>query len=433
MPKRHWILVTLLAVVLAGVWIGAQAVGPQANAANVYAPVPETPAPVAEPALVPAKPPTPKLVPLRTRVRKGDTASTIFQRHGLADRDLQLVLASRPLGQRLETIHPGNEFEFERDAQGKLLRMSYRLGPLNTVEFERVGDAFEGHEVAQEPDRRTEYAHSVIQQSLYVACQRVGLGDKFAQKLADIFEWDIDFILDIRPGDEFHVLYHEEHLDGKSIGLGDILVAEFVNQGDVYTAIRYEDESRRTHYYTPEGENMRKAFLRAPVKYTRISSHFNKKRVHPLWKSSMPHNGIDYAAPTGTAVRAAGDGKVVTKSHTPANGNYIVIRHGQRYQTKYLHLSRFARGLREGQTVQQDQTIGYVGATGWATGAHLHYEFLVDGVHRNPRTVALPRIQRIGKSEQRGFELHKARLLDELKRYKEEPQEPPAVALETVP
>ena len=429
MPKRHWIVVTLLAVALAGVWIGAQVVDPQANAANVHAPAPEPPAPVAPPALVPPKPPTPKLMPLHTRVRKGDTASTIFQRHGLADRDLQLVLASGPLGQRLQTIHPGHEFEFERDAQGKLVRMSYRLGPLDTVEFERIGDAFQGNEVAQEPDRRTAYAHSIIQQSLYVACQREGLGDKFAQELAGIFEWDIDFILDIRPGDEFRVLYHEELLDDKPIGLGDILVAEFVNQGDVYTALRYEDESGRVNYYTPEGENMRKAFLRAPVEYTRISSHFNKNRRHPLWKSSMPHNGIDYAAPTGTEVRAAGEGKVVTKSQTPANGNYIVIRHGQRYQTKYLHLSRFARGLRVGQTVLQGQTIGYVGATGWATGAHLHYEFLVDGVHRNPRTVVLPRAQRIGKSEERGFELHKASLLDEFQRRKGAP----VVALETAP
>lgn len=426
MPKRHFAIVALLALTLVGIWIGARAVDPHANAANVPAPELALSAPVAAPAAVPPSPAKPHRVPLRAPVLPGDSLSMIFQRHGLTDRDLQLVLDSGPLGKRLATIHPGHEFEFERDEQGALVHMKYRLGRLDTVEFHRVGDAFKGASVEREPERHTSYTHGVIEQSLFLACQSVGLGDNFAQRLARIFQWDIDFILDTRAGDEFHVLYQDLHFDGEHIGLGDILVAEFVNQGDVYTAVRYEDETGLVNYYTPTGENMHKAFLRAPLDFTRISSNFNRRRIHPLWKTTMPHLGIDYAAPTGTAVHAAGAGEIVTKSRTAANGNYVVIQHGQRYRTKYLHLSRFARGLRNGQTVRQGQTIGYVGATGWATGAHLHYEFLVDGVHRNPRTVDLPPAQRIGKAEQRNFDLKTSLLLAELQRSKDAP----VVALE---
>ena len=428
-PKRHVVIVALLAVTLAGIWIGARAVDPHANAADVYAPVPAPAAPVVEPAPAPPTPAKPRRVPLHAAVRPGDNLSAIFARHGLLERDLQLLIESGPLGKRLETIQPGHEFEFERDEQGRLVHMKYRVGRLDTVVFERLGDEFHGANVVREPERHTSYTHGVIEQSLFLACQRIGLEDEFAQRLARIFQWDIDFILDVRAGDEFHVLYQDLHLDGERIGLGDILVAEYVNQGDVYTAVRYEDEAGRINYYTPDGENMHKAFLRAPVDFTRISSNFNRRRKHPLWKSTMPHLGIDYAAPTGTPVRAAGVGKVVTKSRTAANGNYIVLRHGERYQTKYLHLSRFARGLRVGQAVRQGQTIGYVGATGWATGAHLHYEFLVDGVHRNPRTVELPPAEHIGKAERRNFELKKSLLLSEL----EHSKAAQSVALEAAP
>ena len=428
-PKRHFAIVALLVVTLAGIWIGARAVDPQANAADVYAPAPAPAALVAAPVPAPPTPAKPRRVPLHAAVRLGDNLSAIFARHGLREGDLQLLIDSGPLGKRLKTIQPGHEFEFERDEEGRLVHMKYRVGRLDTVVFERLGDRFQGASVVREPERHTTYAHGVIEQSLFLACQRIGLGDKFAQRLGRIFQWDIDFILDTRAGDQFHVLYQDLRLDGESIGLGDILVAEFVNQGDVYTAVRYEDEAGMIHYYTPDGENMHKAFLRAPVDFTRISSNFNRRRKHPLWKSTMPHLGIDYAAPTGTQVRAAGAGKVIMKSSTAANGNYLVLQHGQRYQTKYLHLSRFARGLRKGQAVRQGQTIGYVGATGWATGPHLHYEFLVDGVHRNPRTVELPPAEHIGKAEQRNFDLKKSLLLAELERSKAAP----TVAMEGAP
>ena len=423
LPRRHLTVVALLGVVLACVWIGGRSLDQQANAAPEP---PKPPAPLpslgsaastlgAAPPIPPAKP---SRAPLVAAVRQGDSLSTIFQRLGFTERDLQRLLTSGPLGKRLRAIHPGHEFEFQQDDDGNLVHMTYRSGQLDTVEFVKVGENFKATQVVRQPDLLTGYRHGVIERSLFLACQRIGVDDAFAQRLAVIFQWDIDFILDLRVGDEFHVLFQERHLDGERIGFGDILAAEFVNQGDVYTAVRYEDAAGHARYYAPDGRTMHKTFLRAPVDFTRISSNFNLRRVHPLWKSSMPHRGIDYAAPTGTKVRAAGDGRVETMGRTPANGLYIVLQHGQRYQTKYLHLSRFSRDLRTGKTVRQGQTIGYVGATGWATGPHLHYEFLVDGVHKNPRTVDLPAAAPIAEADKRDFELATKLPLAELKRYK---------------
>ena len=421
LPNRHLVLVAVLGLSLVVAWVSGRLLDQRANAANVaQASEPERPPPanITAPTATPSAPAEPSRPLLRAPVRRGDSLSTIFQRHGLAERDLQLVVSSGPLGKRLRTIHPGHEFEFERDENGNLVHMKYRLGQLDTVEFDRVGEVFKATQVAHQPDLLTRYKHGVIKQSLFLACQRLGLDDAFALRLAEIFQWDIDFILDIRAGDEFHVLFQERFLNDERIGFGHILAVEFVNQGDVYQAVRYEDATGHARYFTPDGRNMQKAFLRAPVTFTRISSNFNLRRVHPLWKSSMPHRGIDYAAPTGTTVKAAGDGRVVTMSKTAANGRYIVLQHGQRYQTKYLHLSRFARDLRVGKTVRQAQTIGYVGATGWATGPHLHYEFLVDGVHKNPRTVDLPAAEPIAEAERRNFQLKTALPLAELERSK---------------
>ena len=176
-----------------------------------------------------------------------------------------------------------------------------------------------------------------------------------------------------------------------------------MNQGETYTAIRFETSDRGTSYFAPNGDSMRKAFLRAPVEFSRVSSNFNLRRVHPLFKTARPHRGIDYAAPRGTPILAAGDGKVLEASRTEPRGNYVIIQHGEQFVTKYLHLSKFAKGVRSGAKVKQGQTIGYVGATGWATGPHLHYEFLVNGVHQNPRTVSLPDAEPIDNQEMGRF------------------------------
>lgn len=356
------------------------------------------------------------------QVKPGDNLSVIFKRQGIPAADATYLVASEPYGNRLTNIFPGHSLTFTRDGEGTLVKLAYSPGPLETLEFERVGRGFTGKELVQEPDRTKAYKHGAIDHSLFVASQRAGLPDGLTMRLAHIFQWDVDFVLDIRRGDEFHVVYEELYVGDEFIGYGDILAAEFVNQGESYRAIRYTDAQGRADYYNPKGESMRKAFLRAPVEFSRISSNFNLRRVHPLFKRNMPHRGIDYAAPTGTPILAAGDGRIAIASRTDPNGNYIVIQHGEQFTTKYLHLSKFGRGIKRGVRVKQGQVIGYVGATGWASGPHLHYEFLVNQVHQNPRTVHLPDAEPITSIELARFNESAAPLLALLDDFKQQVQ-----------
>jgi murein DD-endopeptidase MepM/ murein hydrolase activator NlpD len=353
-------------------------------------------------------------------VRAGDSLSLIFKREGIAARDLHLLMTTDPLGKRLRNIFPGQQLAFTLTSGDTLARIEYSSGPLQTLVFVRDGDKFIGEEINREPERVTAYKHGVIENSLFLASQRAGLNDTMTMRLAQIFQWDIDFVLDLRRGDEFSVLFEELYVDGEFIGHGDILAAEFVNRGRNYRAIRYTDKAGTSNYYTPEGNSMRQAFLRAPVEFSRISSNFNMNRTHPLFNRSMPHRGIDYAAPTGTPILASGDGRVITASRTAPNGNYVVIQHGQQVTTKYLHLSKFGANIKQGVRVRQGQVIGYVGATGWASGPHLHYEFLVNGVHQNPRTVKLPQADPIPRSELAIFIERSAPLLALLDNHKQQ-------------
>lgn len=367
-------------------------------------------------------PRTQALVEKHTQVQPGDNLANIFKRHGIPAQELQRLLASKPFGPRLKRIFPGHNFVFSLADDNTLIKLAYSPGPLELLEFKRVGTSFVGYEVTKEPERTTAYKHATIDHSLFVSSQRAGLDDAFTMRLAQIFQWDIDFVLEIRSGDEFYILFEELYLDDEFIGYGKILAAEFVNQGDSYRAVLYTDAQGEDDYYDPNGDSMRKAFLRAPVEFSRISSNFNLRRVHPLWKRSMPHRGIDYSAPSGTPILASGDGKVVRASRTKANGNYVVLQHGEQFVTKYLHLSKFGRGVRKGKKVKQGQIIGYVGATGWATGSHLHYEFLVNGVHQNPRTVKLPEALPIPKRELERFNNLSRPLFTLLSNYKQQIQ-----------
>ncbi len=367
-------------------------------------------------------PRTQALVEKHTQVQPGDNLANIFKRHGIPAQELQRLLASKPFGPRLKRIFPGHNFVFSLTDDNTLIKLAYSPGPLELLEFKRVGTSFVGYEVTKEPERTTAYKHATIDHSLFVSSQRAGLDDAFTMRLAQIFQWDIDFVLEIRSGDEFYILFEELYLDDEFIGYGKILAAEFVNQGDSYRAVLYTDAQGEDDYYDPNGDSMRKAFLRAPVEFSRISSNFNLRRVHPLWKRSMPHRGIDYSAPSGTPILASGDGKVVRASRTKANGNYVVLQHGEQFVTKYLHLSKFGRGVRKGTKVKQGQIIGYVGATGWATASHLHYEFLVNGVHQNPRTVKLPEALPIPKRELERFNTLSRPLFTLLSNYKQQIQ-----------
>ncbi|MFU8813757.1 MAG: peptidoglycan DD-metalloendopeptidase family protein [Pseudomonadales bacterium] len=356
------------------------------------------------------------------KVKPGDNLSLIFKREGIGASELHRLVTSEPLGKRLRNIFPGHELTFTQAQDGSLLKLAYTPSVLETLEFVRQDGGFSGQERVQRPERSEAYKHGVIQQSLFIASQRAGLPDSLTMRFAQIFQWDVDFVLDIRQGDEFHVVYEELYVGDEFIGFGDILAAEFVNQGRSHRAIRYTDAAGRSDYYTPQGASMRKAFLRAPVEFTRISSNFNMRRVHPLFNRSAPHRGIDYAAPTGTPILAAGNGRVVTASRTEANGNYVVIQHGEQFVTKYLHMSKFGRGIKSGVRVNQGQVIGYVGATGWATGPHLHYEFLVNGVHQNPRTVKLPQAEPIPAKELARFKQRAEPLLAMLDDFKQQVQ-----------
>jgi murein DD-endopeptidase MepM/ murein hydrolase activator NlpD len=226
--------------------------------------------------------------------------------------------------------------------------------------------------------------------------------DNLTMELASIFGWDIDFALDIRKGDHFTVIHEELFLNGKKVKNGNIIAADFTNNGKTYRAVQYKDPKGHTNYFTPTGSSMRKAFLRTPVEFSRISSRYGMRR-HPTLNRMRAHKGVDYASPRGTPIRATGDGKIVHRARKGGYGKVVIIRHGNRYQTLYAHMSNYNRKARLGKHVKQGQIIGYVGSTGRATGPHLHYEFRVHGVHRNPLKVRLPQAAAIAKKYKKDF------------------------------
>jgi murein DD-endopeptidase MepM/ murein hydrolase activator NlpD len=283
----------------------------------------------------------------------------------------------------------------------------------------RNDDGFTTRINEQHIDKRMAYATATIDDSLFLAGRKAGLSDALIMELAGIFGWDIDFALDIRNGDSFIVVYEENYLNGEKISDGKILAAEFINQNTPHRALRYTDASGNTEYYSEDGKNMRKAFLRTPVDFRRISSRFNLRRKHPILNRIRAHKGVDYSAGRGTPVRATGNGKIIHRGRKGGYGKTIVIRHGSKYSTLYAHLNGYKRGLRNGSKVKQGQIIGYVGSTGLATGPHLHYEFRVNGVHRNPLTVKLPSAKNLAKKFRPDFTQQTSQYvaqLDSLKR-----------------
>jgi murein DD-endopeptidase MepM/ murein hydrolase activator NlpD len=331
-------------------------------------------------------------------VKKGDNLAMIFKRVGLSPQDTYKVSKAGDLARKLLKIMPGEELQLEIDPQGQLTSLNYPFSNTQTLIIDKNSDdSFTSKIETLTVDTRLNYTQGDIQSSFWNAGIKANLTDNQIMQLAGIFGWDIDFALGLRAGDSFYVMYQEHYINGEFIENGEIVAAQFVNQGESYTAIRYEDGN----FYTPEGRSMRKSFLRAPVNFRYISSSFKKKRFHPVQKRWKAHRGVDYAADRGTPVIAAGDGKVIKAAYDKYNGHHVFIQHGEKYVTKYLHFTK--RKVKRGQTVKQGQVIGTVGSTGLASGPHLHYEFLVDGVHRNPRTVTLPKAQPIDTSEKANF------------------------------
>jgi murein DD-endopeptidase MepM/ murein hydrolase activator NlpD len=323
-------------------------------------------------------------------IKSGDNLADIFSREGIPPQQLHKILDLGGAAHNLTKIYPGQTLRLLTDSESGLIKLDYQIDKLNLLEVRRTGNDFEISTTYHTPERHITNASGFINSSLFLAAQKAGLSDNMTMELASIFGWDIDFALDIRKGDKFVVLYDELYLEGEKVGEGHILAATFINQGRTYQAVRYTDKSGATEYYSPDGKNMRKAFLRTPVEYTRISSGFSLGRRHPILNRIRAHKGVDYAAPTGTPVKVTANGKIIFRGTKGGYGNTIIVQHGNKYSTLYGHLSRFSSGLSTNSSVRQGQVIGYVGMTGLATGPHLHYEFRIDDVHHDPLTVKLP-------------------------------------------
>ena len=346
-------------------------------------------------------------------VKSGQTLDAIFRQQGFDIGLLQRILQINDDTRSLTRIRPGDVFDFRRDADGRLTEMRYPIDEERYLLVRSDNGALHAGTQEREIYREIEGTEGVITSSLFAAGKSAGLTDRMVMKLANIFGWDIDFVLDIREGDRFFVVYEKVFRDGEFLRDGEILAATFVNQGQRYQAIRYDDGAT-ADYFTPEGRNMRKAFLRAPLNFAYISSGFNPRRMHPVLKRVRPHNGIDYFAPRGTPVYAAGDGTVSRSAYSAANGHHVFIRHANGIETKYLHFTQ--RTVQQGQKVRQGETIGTVGSTGLATGPHLHYEFVLNGVHRDPRTVPLPKVEPLTGTRLAGFYQQAAPMLTQLSR-----------------
>lgn len=419
---EHWVLggVALLLTALVGIvipgWAGATRHDPAPTAYTTLAiQVPELPPGAeADPSIgaygIGANEPAWR----RVTVRAGQSLADIFQENGLSPGDLQRALDSQDDASALRHIHPGDEFAFVTDANGALALMRFDRGDASRVTLHFTPDGVNETVDERSVERRTHVAHGVLTRSLYEAGAQAGMSDTMIWKLAEAFGYDIDFAQDLREGDSFSVIYDDVYREGEHIHDGDIIAATFINQGKRYTAIRYTNPSGETLYYSEDGRPLRKAFLRTPVEFTRISSVFSVGRMHPILGYMRAHKGVDYAAPTGTPIRAAGDGKITFRGWKSGYGNFVTIQHNSHISTAYGHMSRFANE-KVGQHVSQGQVIGYVGMTGLATGPHLHYEFRVDGEHRNPLTVTLPKEEPLPATQLALFKQKCAPLLAKLK------------------
>jgi murein DD-endopeptidase MepM/ murein hydrolase activator NlpD len=389
-PSRaHWLQLAGLAVLAWAWWRATPA---------VYVPpllVPAAPAPLvaAVPLAAAAAPPPISAGIAGTSVdvivRAHDTLDSIFRRLKLDLADLASLRSLPGLRRTLDALKPGEALHLtQRD--GGLVGFERRLSASETLKVSRNGTAFSADVLNNPLETQVRTVSAVIDRSLFEAVEAAGAHDQTALALAQIFGWDIDFALDIRPGDSFTVTYEELYENGKFVKDGALLAAMFKNDGRVYRAARYIEPGGRSNYYTPAGRSLRRAFLRTPVDFTRVSSTFDLHRMHPILNLIRAHMGVDYAAPVGTPVHAAGDGRVRYAGPKGGYGNVVEIDHSAGIVTVYGHLSRFAQGVHVGSHVSQGDVIAYVGMTGLATGPHLHYEYRVDGVFKNPQNVHLP-------------------------------------------
>lgn len=323
-------------------------------------------------------------------VRRNDTMDRIFRQLKLSLTDLAAIRGMPSVQQQLDQLRVGDIITLVHD-EGLVQSLTRRISETAILSVTRANEGFNAEVIETPLDIQEVQAEGTIDSSLFVAARAAGVSPELILQMAnDIFGWDIDFALDIQPGDKFNLVYEQKYRDGKFIGNGRILAADFMNNGTLHRAVWFESkDSKVSDYFRPDGRSVRRAFLRAPLEFTRISSNFNPKRRHPIMNTIRAHKGVDYAASTGTVIKAAGDGRVIFVGNKGGYGRVVILEHGGGVSTLYGHMSRFA-SIRNGQRVRQGSTIGYVGSSGAATGPHLHYEYLVNGVHKNPRTVLLP-------------------------------------------
>ncbi|MCP4487164.1 MAG: peptidoglycan DD-metalloendopeptidase family protein [Gammaproteobacteria bacterium] len=337
-------------------------------------------------------------------IKSGDTLASIFSNIGLSASTTHTIATLNEHTSSLRYIKPGQKIHVLLDENSNLRQMKYEADITKVLLIKRIEDqSFDTQVINSQLDAFPVYREGVIESSLFEAAAKSNIPENVIMDLASIFGWDIDFSLDIRKGDRFGIVYTELYKDDVKIRDGRILAAEFINNGKAYRAVYYTDPKANSDYYDESGKSMRKAFLRSPVEFSRITSGFSKKRWHPLLSKWRSHKGVDYGASRGTPVRASGDGKITHAGNKGGYGRTVIIQHGGRYRTVYGHLNGYARGVRSGKKVKQGQVIGFVGSSGLATGPHLHYEFRVNGVHRNPLTVRLPEAKPVHESYLQNF------------------------------
>ena len=338
-------------------------------------------------------------------IRRGDTIAAILNRLDVSNQDSTDFLQAARGSRAMRQLKPGQTVYAQTTADGELLTLRYFFGNEELFLMEKTDDAFKMTEQPVELDTRVHMKSGEINSSLFAATDNAGIPNNIAMQLTEIFASEIDFYRDLRQGDRFTVVYETFANDnGKRAKTGRVLAAEFVNKGKSHQAIYFKASNGADGYYTPEGESLRKAFLLSPLTFSRVSSGFTNARFHPILKEWRAHKGIDYAAPTGTPVKATASGIVAFSGSQKGYGNLVVLKHNGKYETAYGHLSRFASGMNKGKRISQGDVIGYVGSTGMATGPHLHYELRIDGVQRDPTNVVLPSAPPIAKRDLNTFQ-----------------------------
>ncbi len=325
------------------------------------------------------------------QVRRDDTLGSLFKRMNIQDEETIKALMVDPRADALNTqLVPGHTLKTKADLAGKLQQLEYEIDDETILNVTLTPNGYEVSTQKLSLNIRRVLKSVTIVNSLFGATDAAGISDQIVLQLADIFSSEIDFNEDLWPDDKFNVIYEGYYNAGELIKTGNVLAVEFSNKGKIYQAVRFGDAEEKFAYYTPEGKALHKSFLRSPVEFSRISSTFSKGRFHPILQRMRAHQGVDFAAPQGTRVKASGEGIVDFVGKKGGYGNVIVLKHKNGISTVYGHLSAFTKGLRKGLKVAQSDIIGYVGMTGLATGPHLHYEFLVGKVHKDPLKVALP-------------------------------------------